>query len=66
MLNTVFGGFVPSLCENSNLCIFVFNFDLKTFVTMNIDDDLRLIHCLIDTATNCQRRQISFFAQAVP
>jgi hypothetical protein len=52
---------VPRLCKNSNLWIFVFNFDLKTFSTMNIDGDLRLIRCFIDTATHCQRRKISFY-----
>jgi hypothetical protein len=27
---------------------------------MNIDGDLRLILCFIDTATHCKRRKISF------
>jgi hypothetical protein len=49
------------LCNNSNLWIFVFNFDLKTLSTMNIGSDLRLIIYFIDTATHCQRRKISFY-----
>jgi hypothetical protein len=53
--------FWDRLCNNSNLWIFVFNFDLKTFSTMNIGGDSRLILYFIGTATHCQRRKISFF-----
>jgi hypothetical protein len=34
---------------------------LKTFSTMNIDDDFRLILCFIDTATHYQLRKITFY-----